>query len=123
VTQPAPAETLRAAAEKLRTLANEATAGPWTATPRYRKGTQIVVQYDVRKPPLPGSNVPQENHVHPSRAGDALYGVAMQPAVGLAIADWLDATAADATPCRCVSCPTQAALALARVLLGEGAQR
>lgn len=126
-----PAAVLKRAADKLRALAAAATPPPWTATPRYRKGTQTIVQVDVTKPPLPGSNVPQEASVRPSSAADALYGAAMDPGVGVALADWLESTAAtvDAvTRQHADAAPADAhwlapALAVAGAVLGEGAQR
>ena len=85
------ADELRTAATRIRELATAdgIPPGPWTITPRYRKGTKTVVQYDMHKPPPPGSNTPGLKVIHPSRT-DALYSAALHPGVGLALADWLD---------------------------------
>ena len=94
MTHPTPADELRAAAATIRRLATAdgVPPGPWTMTPRYRKGTQIIAQYDLHKPPLPGSTTPGVKSVSPTRP-DALYAAAMHPGVGLALATWLEHTA------------------------------
>jgi hypothetical protein len=110
-----PTHDLRTAAAKIRKLATAdgVPPGPWTTTPRYRKGTNAIVQYDVYKPPLPGSNTRGHKAIHPSRT-DALYSAAMHPDVGLALADWLDSAAEDAEQIG----PDHRALAVARAING-----
>lgn len=117
------ADELRTAAAALRALATAdgVHPGPWTITPRYRKGTDVVVQYDVTKPPLPGSNTPGFKAIHPART-DALYSAAMHPGVGLALADWLDYEADLMGPGSERRGRTKHALAVARAING-GAPR
>jgi hypothetical protein len=89
-----PTNELRTAAAYLRELiaADGVHPGPWTITPRYRKGTKVIVQYDVHKPPLPGSNRPGFKAIHPGRT-DALYGAVMHPGVGAALVELLETAA------------------------------
>jgi hypothetical protein len=90
-----PADELRAASALVRAAAEPATPGPRTVVPRYRKGTNVLVQYDIYKPPLPGSNIPQHRTCRPGDV-DELYAAAIHPGVGLALATWLDSAAHDA---------------------------
>ncbi|MFF3998591.1 hypothetical protein ACFYX8_35445 [Streptomyces cyaneofuscatus] len=102
-----PADQLRAAAEKLRAAAmgSPMNSSPW----RYAKG-------------LPSDSVRTEvgwEVVYGDAPGDLRYIALMHPGVGLALAALLEAVAVDAIRCRCVpECPTGAALAVARQLLG-----
>lgn len=78
-----PTQTLRRAAEKLRTLANAATPGPWTL--RTDDFNVAVVG--------PHSSIYHRDG-SPGSHADALYVAALHPGVALALADWLDAEAA-----------------------------
>ncbi|WP_228981434.1 hypothetical protein [Streptomyces sp. DH12] len=81
-----PAETLRAAVEKLRALTTHATSGPWLATPDILVGGWAVAQAPLARPdgPYLADFVREE---------DARYIATMHPGVGAALADWLEATA------------------------------
>ncbi|MFE2832231.1 hypothetical protein ACFXI6_14455 [Streptomyces mirabilis] len=97
------AEELRAAAEKLRTLATEATPGPWrqhdthlgqyghTATVLSGEGNDT----DLRAwlPSMSQESWDEARNVW----NDAAYMAALHPGVGLALADWLDETATEVT--------------------------
>ncbi len=83
-----PADELRAAAEKLRKLAQAATPGPWEYDPEpYGYGDDIY--YDVD-----GDNGGWAAHAESQPT--AAYIAAMHPGVGLALAEWLEAEAAQA---------------------------
>jgi len=96
--QPTPAETIRAAATRLREAAEKAMPGPWTSNVSHERT-------DISDP-----NVPEEYwtaEVFPLEAdGESIYWTALEdpsdtaayialvsPVVGLALADWLDLTA------------------------------
>ncbi|MFE7535243.1 hypothetical protein ACFU67_13335 [Streptomyces rhizosphaericola] len=107
-----PADQLRAAAEKLRAAAmgSPMNSSPW----RYAKG-------------LPSDSVRTEvgwEVVYGDAPGDLRYIALMHPGVGLALAAWLDTEAATwagdevHNSCSTQSCTFDAALAVARQLLG-----
>ncbi|WP_435246378.1 hypothetical protein [Streptomyces sp. NRRL F-5630] len=113
-----PAETLTAAAEKLRVLAAEATRGPWWAErPAARWGEDP--DHEV------AASAGTLATFHERGSGlNASYTAAMHPGVGTALADWLDAElrmwAGDEghDDCTTRTCTIVAALAVARQLLG-----
>ena len=77
-----PADELKAAAEKLRALAAEASSAPWNAN---QWGNVETAGYE------------EVAEVWPLQAGPDInvnYIAAMHPGVGTALADWLDAEAA-----------------------------
>ena len=91
------AETLRAAATRLRELAEAATPGPWQTFEQHGRdytdegwsqiggvknprGHDVALTYDIGF----------DNDYHEA---DAAYIAAMSPTVALALADWLDETA------------------------------
>ncbi|MFB6776534.1 hypothetical protein ACFCX0_03675 [Streptomyces sp. NPDC056352] len=81
MTDTTPAAELRAAAEKLRSLAAEASPAPWTVN---QWGNVETAGYEEVAEVWPLQSGPQVN---------AAYIAAMHPAVGLVLADWLDAAA------------------------------
>lgn len=99
MTAPTPADELRKAAEKLRTLATTATPGPW------RQHDTHLGQYGYAATVLSGEGndtdlrawLPSMSHKPWDEARnvwpDALYIAAMHPGVGAALADWLDSAA------------------------------
>jgi hypothetical protein len=104
-----PADELRAAAEKLRTLAAAATPGPWHVhLPNgYPQGiyseesdddlfAEVLDEIDQPKPNAP-------------------YIAAMHPGVGTPLADWLDSAAVDAEQIGCDYRATN----VARAILGQ----
>jgi hypothetical protein len=109
-----PANKLHRAAEKVRGLANAATPGPWHHEP----GSS---GHDNEGKPWPANYVAATNvrprfKVH--SVADAAYIAAMDPAVGLAIADWLDedaGTYANVAP----DCFPKRPLDVALKILGE----
>jgi hypothetical protein len=134
-----PAAVLKRAADKLRALATAdgITPGPWTQSWHGQ-------DHLVHGPGEAWSNsvaewtyaiVTQEPKVSVQRAecntADAAFIATMHPGVGVALADWLESTAAtvDAvTRQHADAAPADAhwlapALAVARAVLGEGAQR
>lgn len=85
-----PADELRAAAEKLRELATAATPGicphwAYMAVRHIARNCEIECDHDEHR------NLDQPTW---DRFEDAPYIAAMHPGVGLALADWLDGTAA-----------------------------
>jgi hypothetical protein len=119
-TTPAPADELRAAAEKLRKLIAAATPGPWTAMPDV-----LVGGWAVAHDPKSDEGPYPADFIHEP---DARYIAAMHPGVGLPLADWLDTEAATwagdevHNQCSSKTCTLDAALAVARaVLADEGA--
>ncbi|MFJ3834477.1 hypothetical protein ACIPY6_03050 [Streptomyces sp. NPDC090054] len=102
-----PADELRAAAEKLRTLAAEASPAPWTAN---RWGNVETAGYEEVAEVWPLRAKPHANADHIA---------AMHPGVGTALADWLDATASYYTPGPAHPTHVVHALAVARAILGS----
>lgn len=96
-----PAETLRRAAEKARTLAQAATRGPWRTHDTYvheggYTATVLVGEGNQVRPVawVPSfSNIPGD--LDKQAWPDAVYIAAMHPGVGLLIADQWDAIADD----------------------------
>lgn len=87
MTQPSPADELRAAAGKLRetaTAAAHASPGNWTITP------ERVIRCDSGE----GVIVADRSCADPGEDADLPYIAAMCPSVGAALADWLDYHAA-----------------------------
>jgi hypothetical protein len=127
-----PADTLRAAAKRLRKLAGQATPAPWETTWR---GQEYQLDGNTENDLSPISQwtyaiATWEPQASEQRAecdvADADYMAAMHPGVGAALADWLDAEAArlDATALPFwQETVGRHALAVARQLLGEGVQR
>lgn len=116
-----PAEQLRAAAEKLRTLATAASTdrhgrdtSTWTSHHVNERDARLYGPDRVRI--IRGSSIGAHGRgAHPHLApAHADYAAAMDPAVGLAVADWLDSAAIDAEQIG----PDHHALATARALLG-----
>lgn len=91
---PAPTDELRTAAAKVRSLACSATEAPWT---RWRDQEHIpgwdgfLMIGDSAEPTEDNDGDPVAKVYAES---DASYIVVMHPGVGMALADWLDATAA-----------------------------
>jgi hypothetical protein len=113
-----PAATLHRAADKIRTLlaADDLTPGPWLSLDG---GDRII--HDG-----PAIEFGPADYVIDEPAGNAANAewiAAMHPGVGVALADWLETTAEYATVS--VTHPTHVvrAFELARLVLGEGAQR
>jgi hypothetical protein len=127
-----PAEELRAAAEKIRKLAAEATPPPWT----WQRWHSDTCPADCNDPtcfllivgsphgPVGDADVDRdvfavERSVQERGEGDAAYIAAMHPGVGEALAELLD-TAADYVADDSPNHPTHLvrALAVARAILG-----
>ena len=112
-----PAKTMAAAAHRLRELAEAAGSGPWKAIPDVMIGGWAVAHEsaDAGGPYLADF----------TRAEHAYWIAMMHPGVGLALADWLDATAGEMTAANGTEyaysefASWTAALALARQILGE----
>lgn len=106
-------ETLRKAAEKLRTLAGDAQPGPWTQIPERHvfDHYRTIVQEEDRMVPIAGTSL----------EGDAEYIATMHPGIGLALADWLDLAAGTAEFAEQWNLPNtnRHPLAVARAVLGE----
>ena len=114
MTNQTPADELRAAAEKLRALADAATPGPWEQTGIGDYGWTVTT---------PGTHVAETDDSDRGRA-DADWIAAMHPGVGLALADWLDLAATEYDPAADVQETDRshdAALAVARAVLGRPA--
>jgi hypothetical protein len=114
-----PAAELTAAAKELRasaTAAEHVSPGPWSLDQStYDAG--IIYAADEATIVVDRSlDDAEDDH------GDMPYLALMHPGVGLAVADLLEATLLpahpDPCPCSPNRCPTQAALTLARALLG-----
>jgi hypothetical protein len=105
-----PADELRTAAARLRTLATDATDGPWTPEQPEERWEAY------RDVPIIGSGKPIAT-VNSEYGGllNAAYIAAMHPGVGTAIADWLDSAAYDAG----MIGPDHHALAVARLINQE----
>lgn len=113
MTQPSPADTLRAAAERLRTLSTAASEGPWTMN---QWGNIETAHCDEVAEVWPLNCGPDTN---------ARFIAAMHPGVGTALAQWLDYHAGmsdrlaqlfDEPP---LTPDDHPALAVARAILGE----
>lgn len=121
------AETLRRAAAKARTLAEAATPGPWQV---HTRGVLAPREpHDLGRGPQRIAQTMMPYRLDRQTA-NAVYIASMHPAVALAVADWLDRSAAWADVCGYdVVQPTDppsyeravydAALAVARAYLGE----
>ncbi|MFD5384320.1 hypothetical protein ACFWMG_04985 [Streptomyces sp. NPDC127074] len=132
MTDTSPAVQIRAAAELLRALATAASTA--TATP-IDKGGKPTTRWHFKKreqdsgylyaanPDGPGTRLIHSNAgrgSYPSmRTRHGEYAAAMDPTVGLALADWLDSAADDAEQVG----PDPHALAVARQILGEESGR
>lgn len=126
-----PAALLRAAADTLRALATAASTdergGPtarWHFTERNSHGSGYLYAANPDGPGARlihgGSSGPHGRGTRPSMdARHGEYAAAVDPAVGLALADWL-AAAADAAE---LAGPDPRAVAVARQLLGEDTDR
>ncbi|MGW4973187.1 hypothetical protein ACWEP3_25145 [Streptomyces albidoflavus] len=118
------AEELRAAADRLRELADAAHGSPWAAVkvPQHRQNLAAwMVESD--RPDDDGNTGVADCYWG---AADAQYIAAMHPGVGNALAAWLEAEAAQPLTAqhgpRCTpDCTTTAALAVARQILGSTA--
>lgn len=129
---PTPSAELRTAAEKLRALAAEASTA--TATPTERGGTPTTRWHFTESEPGSGylyaanpdgpgtrllrtSGTGGRGHRDPAgmRTRHGEYAAAMDPAVGKALADWLDSAAEEAEHIG----PDPKALAFARVFHGS----
>lgn len=112
---PTPADTLRAAATKLRNAANlHGDPGPWLVHQCrgfLRVGPNIPPAHNGWKLTR-GADLPEE------RRDTAEYIALMHPGVGLALAAWLSSAAEDAEQIG----PDPDALATARAILGEVAE-
>lgn len=109
MTQPSPADTLRAAAERLRTLSTAASDGPWTMN--QWGNVETACNEEVAE-------------VWPLNCGpdtNARYIAAMHPNVGTALAQWLDVHATRFSTWKGphISEELAAALAVARAILQE----
>lgn len=135
MTDTTPAGELRAAADKLRTLAAQAAQPPWTTS--WQLQEYAVMSADPAEHPVAEwtyAVATREPQASEQRAecdtANADYIAVMHPGVGHALADWLDAEAntwaGDEVHSRCTpqTCTSEAALAVARAVLGtEEAQR
>lgn len=121
------ADMLRRAGERLREVAGKATPGPWFAEPALDDPRYLDLTHPTT---LPNGWTGNESFVRwhyegpPLLASDAEYVATMQPVVALALAEWIEAHAADLARVDRItqtdSPPdTQRALAVARVVLGE----
>ena len=130
MTQPTPADLLRAAATNLREAATAATPGPWTwnrwhsddCKPACNDPACFLMIVGSSKYGVVGdtnTDKPEvfyvERSVQERGEGDAQYIALMHPGVGTALADWLDSAAEDAEQIG----PDPHALAVARSVLGE----
>ncbi|MEV6569961.1 hypothetical protein [Streptomyces sp. NPDC051577] len=134
-----PDEELRAAAARLRTLADAATPGPWHPMRWHSEDcpatcddptcfmlivtsarTGIVGDADADR----DSTFHVERSVHERGQDDAAWIASMHPGVGAVLADWLDATAAYYTPGPTHPTHVVHALTVARAVLGtDGSSR
>ncbi|GAA1887781.1 hypothetical protein GCM10009837_06950 [Streptomyces durmitorensis] len=126
-----PADELRTAAEKLRKLASDATPAPWTWN-RWHSDTCPTGCDDpscflliVGSPygPVGDADVDRdvfavERSVQERGESDAAFIAAMDPTVGLALADWLDTAAANAAVLTWPNDFIERALAVARAING-----
>jgi hypothetical protein len=93
-----PAEELRAAADKLRMMAAEATAGPWNVRVRHLQKSPTVPAHADFITPEYSSRVSLQK---PGRLFDAQWQALMHPGLADPIADWLESEARqyDLPPC------------------------
>lgn len=106
-----PVEELRIAAEKIRRdseTAHRASPAPWRVTDEHvvRCADGMIV-------------ADRSGTDHPAERADLPYIAAMQPTVGLALADWLDTAAANASALTWPSDFIERALAVARTINGS----
>ncbi|MGW4648075.1 hypothetical protein [Kitasatospora sp. NPDC004289] len=121
MTDRTPAQTLRAAAKKLRQQADGVTAGPWThdpdvvwnAHPHFNREF-VGAPAEYGNAIVASTGTPED----PQALVDADWIALMHPGVGTALADWLDSAAEDAEQVG----PDHHALAVARQLLAEVAE-
>jgi hypothetical protein len=116
-----PAETLRAAAARLRELATAATPTPWTVSIEHIAEHRTWIEGE---PDQDGHSIAEVHRCsdHPGREQpDAKWIATMSPATAGPLADWLDTTAdlIDSEPTRPVT-PKRPALDLAKLILGGG---
>lgn len=102
-----PAEELRAAAEKLRALAAEASEAPWTVN---RWGNVESADFSEAAEVWP---------IQAKPGNDAAYIAAMHPGVGTTLADWLHTAAANASALTWPNQFIESALAVARAINGS----
>lgn len=132
-TSPTPADLLRAAAEKLRAASTAAAEHSgnttWQSIRHFpgRPGSDFTTLTAGPGRPLHKGGGGGRGAAPYMHAPVSEYAALMGPGVGLDLAALLEAVAVDAIRCRCVpECPTGAALAVARQLLGtstaEGAR-
>lgn len=92
---------LDAAADHLQRVAGAYSCGRWTCRRSFRRGTTVLAQVDMFKPPRPGSNVPEHRAYSPDREHQAQYELAMQPDTARALIGLLRAADAETrTPAR-----------------------
>ncbi|MFG3311834.1 hypothetical protein ACGF0C_07720 [Streptomyces albidoflavus] len=121
-----PAEELRAAAERLRELADAAHGSPWAAIEIPRPGCDLPAWWVESDHQDPDGSTSATVADCPWGEADAQYIAAMQPALARALANWLETEAAQPLTAqhgsRCTAdCTTAAALAVARQILGSTA--
>ncbi|MCK2144864.1 hypothetical protein MWG58_28905 [Streptomyces sp. WAC00276] len=119
-----PADTLRAAAEKLRALADAAHGSPWAAVEIPRPGYDLPAWWVESDHQDPDGSTSATVADCPWGEADAHYIAAMHPGVATALAKWLEAEAAQPLTAqhspRCTAdCTTTAALTVARQILGS----
>jgi hypothetical protein len=124
-----PAEELRAGADRLRKLAAEATPAPWT----WKRWHSDDCRADCDDPscfllivgsphgPVGDADVDRdvfavERSVHERGESDADYIAAMDPSVGVLLADWLDTAAVNAAALTWPNDFIERALAVARAV-------
>lgn len=110
--EPTPAETIRAAATRLREAAERATPTPWRVTEDY-DGRWFVEPVAIMLAD------PDDPETWYDAQPDAAYIALVNPVVGLALADWLDVTERDVGTS---SLAYHAALAVARALLAPSGE-
>ncbi|NUS88761.1 MAG: hypothetical protein HOY75_40185 [Streptomyces sp.] len=107
------AEELRSAATRLRCAANQATPGPWTpADGSIPYGHRVGSADETDWVAWTGAITEDRSEA------DAAYIATMHPAVGAALADWLDTAAANAAALTWPSDFIDRALAVARAING-----
>lgn len=87
------AQIITQAAAYLQTIVDAHARGRWTAVRRYRKGTTVLAVIDLRRPPLPGSNIADDRALPPTREDEARHLVALQPETARALIPLLQAVA------------------------------
>ena len=88
------AELLRQAATILRERANKATPGPWRVTAEGSEGSRIAPDCSDKRERSRFIGI-MNGRIQPEDGWNATYSATMHPAVGLALADWLDTAGAD----------------------------